>query len=656
MRAAGRDSVAAPAPPVRRLQLGVTGHRASHPAYAARIGAVCGLLDRLFDDIDQADADVCLLSLLASGIDQVAAERAVARGWSVVAPLPFGHRLNAAINAGATTADAARAILAGRPVPDPAVAAEVAALATAMARAHVFALAERDEPIGDLLLRHLAEPDNAELAGSFQARLSERVALAARVMLEQADLLVAVWDGVTEARVGGTGHTLAAALERGTPVLWIDIAEPESWRLLTASEQLAAPRLVPCEGRDARLAGLVRGALVPGGGADARDAKAALARLSAERWRPSSERIWHGYRRIEALFGGDPRPFRSLVQRYEQPESIAGGSGAGLLAAARALPGGDPAIPDRIEAEVLRRFAFADGVSSWLSDCYRGGMTASFLLAALAVVTGLSYQVLADERSKWIFAGGEFLLIALVLAITGIGVRRRWHRRWFETRRLAEYLRHAPPMLLLGVARPPGRWPRGERTQWPEHLARQSLRAVGLPRLSVTPAYVRGALALLLEQHVLPQRDYHRRKARRLATAQHRLDRLSVIAFFLAFFAVSAFLVWTATVALGLFPPEPLARSVKPFTFAGVAFPVIGSAIAGIRYFGDFERFAALSDVAAEKLDAIAVRIGLLLRAPDGALDYGRAADLVHAVDSVVVDEIEGWQSVFGGKHISVPV
>jgi len=660
MTADSRAAIPAPPPPPRCFQLAITGHRAGHPAYASGANAVRAVLESLYARMDRTvetlGAEVRLFSLLASGIDQLAARQAVAHGWSVVAPLPFGRRLNAAINSGAATVDQARAVLAGRPVPDTAVAADVAAIAQAMASARVFALAERDAPVADLLLRHLAEPGNADLAGSFQARLSERVALAARVMLEQADLVLAVWDGATEARVGGTGHTLAAALERGTPAIWIDIAEPEAWRLLTASEQLAAPRLVSTEGREALLDGLVRRALMPGGEADARDPGTALARLAAERWQPASQRIWHGYRRIEAMFGGDDRPLRSLVQRYEPPHAIAQGSGAPLLAAARALPGGDPAMPAGIEAEVLRRFAFADGISAALSDRYRGGMTASFLLAALAVVTGLSYQILADERSKWIFAGGEFLLIALVLAVTGIGVRRRWHRRWFETRRLAEYLRHAPPMLLLGVARPPGRWPRGERTEWPEHVARQSLRAVGLPQQSVTPAYVRAALGLLLEQHVLPQRDYHRRKARRLATAQHRLDRLSVIAFFLAFFAVSAFLLWTAAVALGLLPPAPLAASVKPFTFAGVAFPVIGSAIAGIRYFGDFERFAALSDVAAGKLEAIAWRIRLLLESPDGALDYGRAADLAHAVDAVVVAEIEGWQSVFGGKHISVPV
>ena len=30
--------------------------------------------------------------------------------------------------------------------------------------------------------------------------------------------------------------------------------------------------------------------------------------------------------------------------------------------------------------------------------------------------------------------------------------------------------------------------------------------------------------------------------------------------------------------------------------------------------------------------------------------------DLVHATDDVVVSEIESWQAVFGGKHVTVPV
>jgi hypothetical protein len=81
-----------------------------------------------------------------------------------------------------------------------------------------------------------------------------------------------------------------------------------------------------------------------------------------------------------------------------------------------------------------------------------------------------------------------------------------------------------------------------------------------------------------------------------------------------------------------------------------------GASIAGIRYFGDFERFSAISEVTAEKLDAVVGRIEMLLKAPDAELTYGRVSELAHAADDIVVSEIENWQAVFGGKHIAVPV
>lgn len=37
-------------------------------------------------------------------------------------------------------------------------------------------------------------------------------------------------------------------------------------------------------------------------------------------------------------------------------------------------------------------------------------------------------------------------------------------------------------------------------------------------------------------------------------------------------------------------------------------------------------------------------------------MDYGPVAELAHAADDIVVSEIENWQAVFAGKHITVPV
>jgi hypothetical protein len=135
----------------------------------------------------------------------------------------------------------------------------------------------------------------------------------------------------------------------------------------------------------------------------------------------------------------------------------------------------------------------------------------------------------------------------------------------------------------------------------------------------------------------------------------HNLDRFSEVLFVLAVVSVMIYLAAKGGSLLHLWPNMPEKLSFF-FTFLGVLLPTFGGAIAGIRYFGDFERFAAISSVTAEKLEAIDQRATLLLAAPDRELDYGRVADLAHAMDNVVVSEIESWQAVFGGKNVTVPV
>ena len=162
---------------------------------------------------------------------------------------------------------------------------------------------------------------------------------------------------------------------------------------------------------------------------------------------------------------------------------------------------------------MLRRFAWADGLSTYLSDAYRGGMVTNFLLSALAIVGGVIYLPFAGPEWKWPFALFEFLTLCAILLITATGRKCRWHGRWFETRRVAEYLRHAPILLMLGVARSPGRWPQGAETVWPETYARRVLREIGLPRMSVTEPYLREAVDGLLRDHAVRERDYDFDKA-----------------------------------------------------------------------------------------------------------------------------------------------
>ena len=642
-----------------RLAVGITGHRSGNPTLVGDGTHIAAALADIFAEIEttlSAERTAAptltlqptrLHTLLAHGVDQLAASAACELGWEIVAPLPFGRALNVAINAQPQSHADGMALLAGGEASDPGVQARANGIRHWSDRARLFQLADRDAEIAVLFEATLASPEDAVRARRFHAAAGSQAALAGKIMVEQSDLLIGVWDNGSRDGVGGTGHTIVRALEIGTPVLLLDPARPEHWSILSSTESLAGWQTHAGQDRE-RLHAVVGNAL------QARDGSVART-LQDEAWHPRGMRASTLYRRIEALFGGEQHPLRSLVQDFEPPERIASGSAAPLVEAAAALPGADRAFVSAVTDDILPAFARADGISARLSDSYRSGMVANFILSALAVIVGVAWLPLGVDGGKWLFALAEFGLLAAILIITWLGGRRRLHARWFETRRVAEYLRHAPILLLIGVARPPSHWPQATGTAWPEYAARHKLRAPGLPEMTVTRAFLRFALQRLLAPHVASQRAYHQAKAKRLETISHRLDRLAATLFKVAVGAVAVWLLLRAGAALQWLPYAWPHASSKVFAYLGVALPTLGASISGIRYFGDFERFAAISEVTAGKLAQVEVRIGQLLAGPDAAIDYEGVSRLAHGIDEIVVGEIESWQAVFSGKPIALP-
>jgi hypothetical protein len=656
------------------INLGITGHLDSNPAFVANRERIAEALTSLFATIDTVaarhlDDDTVALaptrihSLLAQGADLLAMEIAQSRGWETVAPLPFGERLNLAINALPKNAEDAQRLLEGTSPSDPEVAARAAKIVEASRHARLFQLADQDETLRELYLRMLSNRRDEDAAERYALAVSRQVGLAGRIMIEQSDLLIGIWDGESPGRPGGTKHTMVSALNQDIPVIWINAHHPEGWRILRSAEPITNTQTVPTPQADnAALAEIIIGSLATGVTASSPDSNTEARHeyndLDGESWHPHSNRLFHAYRWVEATFGrqkGDPL-LSKVALTYETPHEIEAGSAAEFLETAQQLPGADPGYAQRIATLILRRFAWADGISTYLSDAYRGGMVITSLMAAFAVILGIAYIPLASNDEKWIFALIELALLISILTIIYFGRRRRWHNRWFETRRVAEYLRHAPILLLLGISRSAARWPKGTASSWPETHARQLIRRVGLPQVSITSDYLIANLVYTLGAHVRAQHEYHADKARRLTAAHRNLDRLSEGMFIAAVVAVALFLLLYFAGETGLIPASVAYLSSKTFTFLGVLFPTLGGAIAGIRYFGDFERFAAISEVTAEKLGAIRSRIDQLLARPDDPPSYAIVADIGHDIDNVVFDEIENWQAVFAGKQITIPV
>jgi hypothetical protein len=469
--------------PALSFSLGVTGHRQANAAFSSHKSDIEIAFAEILTRIEKAvaynqpasgsnkPAAIRLHSLLVDGFDQIAARQAIARQWALVAPLPFGRALNTAINAHPIDAAEAKALIDSHGPCSDQTALRAAQIQELMTQAHCFELADQDDKIAALYLDKIIAPEDIAKAQAFSFAASQRVVMAAQVMIEQSDLIIGVWDGASTSFTGGTGHTIELALTMGSPVLWIDARAPQTWRIIYAPEELVgiSAGAPSDQNRDAALVQIVANAMKAKTGKTHGPKSTHLegvAALENEKWKAHSSNFWHGYRRVEAFFGGTTlkERFKSLRQTYEDPSEIATGSARLQMDAAKALPGQDKAFVAQIETDILHRFAWADGISSKLSDTYRGGMVLNFIFSAFAIVGGMAYLPFASSHEKWIFALFELALLVAILTITLVGQKQRWHGRWFETRRVAEYLRLGPILLLLGVARPAGRWPKGTHT------------------------------------------------------------------------------------------------------------------------------------------------------------------------------------------------
>ena len=341
------SSPAAPPVPQPLVSVGVTGHRSIHPSFPPDTGNLEAAIAGLLAQIERAAKDTAvynlkdpkprfrMVSLLADGVDQIAAEIALDRDWALQAPLPFGVDLNTALASSPINAQDARAILDGGAPTDPETTKRAERTRAITRAAQVFEIRERDAMIEKVFLSTLEAPEVAAHASDLQHETAQRARIAGQILIEQCDVLIAVWDGTSTINVGGTGHTALRALEAGVPVFWIDPTDPSLIRLVRLPEalEIGTRSLSESECEDAVrsvITSIIGLGPPPEGGS-----QAGLTALSQTAWRDTSSRFSHAYRRVETLFGEKSwsRRFRSLRQRYERPDAIADGEHAPMLQA-----------------------------------------------------------------------------------------------------------------------------------------------------------------------------------------------------------------------------------------------------------------------------------------------------------------------------------
>ncbi len=593
----------APPKPSFALSVGVIGHRpnrlpeSGRKAVEHRIDEVLAVLrktaettrDRYGTFFANAPVTLTMISALADGADRMAARAALRNGFALASALPF-------------------------PIAD---------------YEKDFADAASREEYADLLARSAR---TLVLPGDHDRDPRDYQAVG-HLIIDNADIILAVWDGGASGGRGGTTELVERAAAMGVPIVHVDAAGE------------AAPRLVSAELAE-----------YPVGGANLRDVPAApcaeaIGDVVDKMARPPTEEGEHAEL---VRFLGDR--WKRINWRLERPLLLAV-LGVRSVRRTDLLPRAPAVLRDQLKgivpatapadrtavslATLADAYGVADGLALRYAQIFRSAYASKFLFSGLTVVTAAVALVGRQlfDWNAWPLAILQIVFIGLVMVNTRVGRKRDWHGRWRESREVAERLRAAIPLWLLGEAR---RDAAGAEPTWPGWYARAHRRALGLWSGALDQdrlVAVRQALSVLADG----QRDYHTGIAVLMGSVERRMLTIGRILFGLTM------LIGAVNLVLAIIGVElPFAWQYVLVGFTA-AFPALGSAIFGIRLIGDFEGAAERSARTAGTMDSI----GAALRQdpPDLAVLRSRA----NAIADAMLGDMSHWRMSTESRKLVSP-
>ncbi|UCF69121.1 MAG: hypothetical protein JSV80_07510 [Acidobacteriota bacterium] len=535
-----------------------------------------------------------------------------------------------------------------------------------------------------------------------------------RVVLNQSDVLVAIWDGKPAQGRGSTVEKVQEAVDLRVPVIWIDALEPDRWSVIRDKSMLPAPTdtqrarpPLPAEsdhGETAAIEDLVGEILAPpppeeAVGKDDTGSRRDAVWAKLREWvcesgllpraragaRGSSARVAD----LRETYFAETVPewtlallwklFRDLVGegRVEKPSFEL----PDLRESVREKwPEDAPGVAGWANQALGKHYASSNQLAVFYADCYRSAFVFAFLFSvvavalALAPLTGLwqvahhgSHEATAQHLPDLLTvlcAIGEPVVILLILVAIGWSWCGRWHERWISYRLVAELVRQLRFMLPLGGGRPFPKVPPflagygdPERT-WMYWHVRAIEREVGLPEARVDPAFLRSTVEYV-RQVVQRQIAFHHKNHERSERIERRLHAAGFSLFFATFviclvhFLPHGAVVGVPSLSLPAWLPDRLLAVLC------AVLPAMGAALAGINNQGEFGRIAKRSRAMTERLVKLDERAEQLLAREGHSQARPLRSPEVIALTSdlarLMVDEVLDWRVVFQDRPPVLP-
>jgi hypothetical protein len=587
----------------------------------------------LFDDTPDAKQrapELTLVSTLADGADTIAAKAALDIGYALDVPLPFA--------------------LADYEMDFSSVAVD-----GRIPLQNFRTLVEQARSVLQLPGQRRTEADTKQQGNLKENRAYEAAGL---TVLNQADILLAIWDGEGSRGRGGTAEMVAEAARQRIPIIHVDAngeAKPRilgrGGELYVAADAVEDLRPVDLEMGLAKLVeDLVRPpvpvphkrgwlGLIERYAPSLASETDALKRFLRDRFRRRNLRP--EFPIMLAMSGVRDRSHTDYWPNA--PAELA----EGYLALSPPAPDSGPSTA-KILAEA---YGWADAISIRFAQVFRSAVIANFTLAALTIILAAFSLALSPDR-KIVFVGVELVLIGLILINTMRGWWTGWHRRWFEAREVAERLRAALPLWALGI-RPATFF--GQEPTWTGWYARAIVRSQGMRNARQDPNWLADAHSTL-QKALDDQRTYHIKSAAQMGKLERRIELFGLVLFIATFVLGAAFLVYLKcspphVVDIPSLPPGTVVRNWDAIlvTALSASLPAAASALYAIRIIGDFGGSARRSERTLAALES------LQRAAERDAGDLRALRVIARAAAEAMLGDVASWRLATESRALDIP-
>ena len=582
-------------------------------------------------------AIIRVVSALASGSDQWAAEVAFKLGYELHAIIPFSK-------------DEYREDF--KETGDEDAFDKLLGLATA-----VLELDGKIESDKELKLR---KPDSH----SYEA--------VGRALLNQTDLLIAVWDGKDSQGKGGTGYVVNEALQMRIPVVFIPWKPIDKiqlqlppWRIMEETADL--------QGNSDRLSELIVQMLLPPEEARSSEDETGCSLRNMyfneeQKTGNPQHGMWMMFRTIVCGELFKPGGWSKIVNGFQVSDFVKQENvnarkfwnhwkgeppvyGAPII---------DPRLQDWISDRYNAHYAWANELSMYYGNLHRSAFVLNYLLGALAVFLALiciALSITGRDQSGWIIA--ELIVIIGILSLTATGRNSKWHQRWIDYRTLAEWLRLSRCLILFGggtkqlvyeghlssYGNPTHTW-----MYWHYHAIE---RAAGIPPVSFSGTYLQSCQELWRDRLILGQIDYHRSNFVRLKKMDNRLHKSGEHLFILTLIACLLHLlhVWVENHPKFDWIPHPIGGLMVLFC---AFLPALGAAYAAIRSHGELQRLAQRSKAMEETLIKMQTEFAQI-DAAGKSLNSTMLRYHADRISDLMTNEMLDWRVVFQDRPLGLP-